>query len=458
MLFLYLLMLFPVVIIFIVTFRRLVIVDCLVTPIMGWVVGLAYFILLPLILLIVNGGFVIPESHQVLGYWGEVDLSRTVYLYSVAVTCASLALAFLSVYFLTKMQKRRFLLANLLQIKYSKLNRILWICSTLMVLEWVYNVASTGGIHNYFQEHWYSRHEASIKNYAEAYVFLLYVSVVNQVVFTAATGILIVGRINRRHNKNIALTIGLTLMVLNMIYTGNRIFIALLILYVVASLIVYRRWHYLLLIALMAPVAIGLLSMWAYVRGDLTNIASAVETYQEHTVVENNVVMRMLVETTEGTNVMLLLHIINDYGTKYEFLNGSTYSKALTFMVPRSLYPDKPESFSVIAAKTYEPDAATSLSSTAMGEMYANFGLFMIVLLPIMTIVIVFISHRVTDKLHKNYILSSIMFFMFAWMARSEFASNFIFILFAMIFIRGLSLEKGLFYSASSRKLLRPTI
>ena len=52
-------------------------------------------------------------------------------------------------------------------------------------------------------------------------------------------------------------------------------------------------------------------------------------------------------DATEGASVMQLLHMVNDFGEKFNYLYGLSYTKAVTFIVPRSLYPSKPQNFPV---------------------------------------------------------------------------------------------------------------
>ena len=155
---------------------------------------------------------------------------------------------------------------------------------------------------------------------------------------------------------------------------------------------------------------------------------------------------------------MLLLNIIKDFGSKYDLLLGSTYGKAITFMIPRSIYPDKTDNFTITTARLYEPGANTSFSSTALGEMYANFGLLSVPLLPIYTLALLFISRLVCIHLNRHALLSATLFLLFAWMSRSVFADNFVAILFCFALIWSFRFEKGLLYPAINSKLLRPTV
>jgi len=152
-----------------------------------------------------------------------------------------------------------------------------------------------------------------------------------------------------------------------------------------------------------------------------------------------------LMDTTEGASVMQLLHIVNDFGDKFDFFYGSTYIKAITFLVPRALYPNKPENYPVQIAKLYEPGEVTSLGTTQLGELYANFGAFVFLLLPSITIIILFLSAKLTPNMESHALLSAVLFLLMISFARASFEDNFITFVFAVVLMWGLRLQRGLY-------------
>src|SRR5262245_51759868 len=50
------------------------------SPLLGWMVGLAYFVLAPLTLMTLNGGLELPDSYQVGQQWAAVDLGNPAFL------------------------------------------------------------------------------------------------------------------------------------------------------------------------------------------------------------------------------------------------------------------------------------------------------------------------------------------------------------------------------------------
>src|SRR5690242_6988992 len=67
------------------------------SPIFGWMVGLCFFILLPLTFLVVNGGYRIPAIYRVNDSYASVDLTTARYLIPMCVIWLALMLSFQAV-------------------------------------------------------------------------------------------------------------------------------------------------------------------------------------------------------------------------------------------------------------------------------------------------------------------------------------------------------------------------
>ncbi len=239
--------------------------------------------------------------------------------------------------------------------------------------------------------------------------------------------------------------LALVTMVVNMVTSGNRIFIALFLLFVGSAALYHRRFRAIAIMALMAPLLVVAFAVWAQIRGTLSDPVAAIGRHIESAnTYEGNYALNRLIDATEGTNIIVLLNITKDFGDKYEYLSGATFLKAVTFWIPRSIYPDKSESFPTITAKLYEPEAETSISSTIMGELYANFGPFALVLMPLLTALVFAVDRWISRRLSRNYLLCTALFLAFAWMARASFSDNVVMICAAAALIWGLRLQSGL--------------
>ncbi len=451
----YAIMISIVIALFVLVFKREMQRHYFITPLLGWLVGLSFFLILPLTIFILNGGYHIPARYGVLGRWGDLDLSNPVYIYPFLVIWSSLLLTALALLAVLPKSHRPAKSVPCCAVSLPKLYQVILISSAIILTSWIITIVEMGGIDNYFLLHWYTRFDETVEQWGGIFVFFQHVMGALQIVLTAATSLLIDATLKKHTWRRYAVLIfALAMIVLNMIMTGNRIYIALLMLYVGISLLMHRRFRLILLMIVLLPVFASFFSAWSHVRGGLGDISTSVTNYRNSTTGESNHLMDTLVNVTEARNVMLLFHIINDYGPRYDFLYGATYSRAVTFFIPRSIWPDRTQGFTKTTAELYEPISHSSFSSTALGEMYANFGVFSVILLPLFTLAILWISNRTMARLSRHVLLSAALFMLFAWMARSVFAANFIEIILCVIIIWGLCFEKGLLYPTLYDQLL----
>jgi hypothetical protein len=222
-------------------------------------------------------------------------------------------------------------------------------------------------------------------------------------------------------------------MLLQMVMTGNRIFVALYGLSVLVACWIYGRKKIILACLALSPVILLVFSAWGSLRGDLGAFSEKLPAYVEQDL--GNRAMTTAMDATEGASVMQLLHMVNDFGGKFDYLYGLSYTKAVTFVVPRSLYPSKSQNFPVLMAELYEPREETSLSGTQLAELYANFGVFSVLLLPAITVLILLLSEKVTRNIERHALLSAVLFVLCVWYARSSFEDNFATFLMAQLLI-----------------------
>ncbi len=412
------------------------------TPIMGWLVGLGYFVIAPLTILVLHGGYQIPDFYQANARYASVSLSDIRYLIPMLVIWLSLFFAFQSVALLRPQKESSWGPAGL-PLDHRKLRRAIFLTLGFSILDCVFAVWRSGGLESFFISHWYLRQEESFARFGDLFVLYAQLSLANQIVFTAAVGLFTARQLQLRKSEwGLFTLIGFGLM-LQLVMSGNRIFIALYGLSFLTACWIYQRKRLIAAILLLSPLVLLFFSAWASLRHDLSSIAENLPGYVEHDI--EGRAMTTLMDTTEGSGVMLLLHTINDFGDKFSFFYGLTYSKAITFVVPRAFYPNKPENFPAQIAKLYEPGEVTSLGTTQLGELYANFGVFVVVLLPFFTIMILVLSTKLTQKIESHTLLLAALFVLFIWVARTSFEDNFVTFVFTALLIWGLGLQRGLY-------------
>ncbi len=411
------------------------------TPILGWVLGLAFFILAPLTLIVVHGGYEIPPFYEVNDSYSRVDLSTGEFLIPIIVVWASLLFSFLAVLFFTPTsgEWRQRIRAP---INESSLKRAVIVTAGLAIFTYITMIQMVGGVGVFLVSHWYNRQEELVARLGDVYVLFSQLSQANQILFTAAAVLLTHLQVKRRKFDRRFSVLVLFFFLLQIAMTGNRIFFALYLMSFAASCWLYRSKRPLAILFLVAPVLIFIFSAWNYFRNDLSAIGRDVSVYAESDLGNRSVTS--LMDAFEGVDTMILLHMINDFGTKYDYLYGGSYARVLYFLVPRSIYPEKPSGFSVRMAAVYEPGNLGSLAVTQFGECYANFGPFSLLLFPLATVIIMKFSAGSAGQMQNHALLSAVVFVLFIWVARSSFEDNFITFVLAFILSRSLRLEKGL--------------
>ena len=71
----------------------------ILTPILGWIVGLGFFLLVPLAIIAVNGGYQSPTFYDVNGSHADVNLAAVGSLFPFLFIWTSLLFSFLAVLF-----------------------------------------------------------------------------------------------------------------------------------------------------------------------------------------------------------------------------------------------------------------------------------------------------------------------------------------------------------------------
>jgi len=448
MTFIYSILMFALLILFVLAIQRQLKYYHTITPVMGWLAGLFYFIALPLTFIILNGGYEKPGYPDVYGLWGKLTTQPSEFLAPFITIWITLSLTNLCVIFFTKKKT-----ANLDEtdqvhaewiVSIPQLKRILLITIFISFVFFGINIVLGGGLSSYFSQHWYYR----FNEYSEQFgiIFTLYLKVysANQVILAAATGLLIVTALKKQWQNNYGLlALSLSTMILHMIMSGNRIYIALLLIYILLAMVSFLDAKKLIKFFLYFIPIVPIFSIWSYIRSNIANLSSALRNYVTTINQASSKIMTTLMDLTEGSNNILLVKIMHDFGSEYDFLRGATYLRGFTSILPDSLNLYV-ENFSIKLAKIYQPGIRSSMNSTALGEAWANFGYLVIPLIPIFTVLIMKIGDHLFNHREKQTLLTSVLLVILAWMARSVFAENFQVLVISFLIIWALRYEKNL--------------
>jgi hypothetical protein len=408
-------------------------------PLVGWLIGLGYFILAPLSLITIHGGYELPGIYEVGNAWGAVDLSTTRFIVPYLVVWLS-------------MMGSLFVVCLILppshsstwwkQVDVRRLERAIATPIVIAVVDWTVLIWLLGGVEEFLVSHWQSRTEEMVVHYGDLFVLLSHLGAANQVVFTGAAILHTSIGICQREMRWGFTCLLWVFFLLEVVVTGNRIYLAIYLLSVIACLHFEKRWKVFALILSFAPILVFVFSMWSAVRGNLSTLGTSVGDYVERD--DRSDLTSSLINVTEGMNVLLLMHIVDDYGSRFDYLNGITYSRAVISLVPRRLFPQKPQNFTALMAEQYLPNVETSLNATALGEMYANFGPLTLLFFPALTGAIVVLNNWSSRTVGDRPLLRAILFVLLVWVARSTFEDNFVLFLLCLLLIRLFRIEDGL--------------
>jgi len=414
------------------------------SPIFGWFLGLFFFIILPMSIIIFYGGVSLQFGFSHIKY-GAVDLRDQTFFTPFLISWFSLVLSAVVVFFTLRRQDR------IMQDKPDALsdrNLInINIAAMLIVFgKYVFTVVAEGNIKTFFNTYWYSRGDIALEKYGYAFVLLQYIEMASVLIMVTATALLIT-RFLLGHEKSIGRLIYCVFPVLFlgivMLFSGNRYHFAVLGLFILSSLFLYRLKKYLVVSILFIPIAALFFSVWvSYRGGEVFDTERARNLHSLRTQMEGSLTRITLMDMTEATNIMLLYHVLDDFGKKYPFQYGKSYIKPLLKFFPGK----KTEHLSVQLAKYYLPGEDTSLNVTALGEMYINFGVFCIFFLPLLTYGIVVLTNKLETSNVQRTWMASVLFTIFLISARFPFST--------MSIIAGFMLFGSLCVQWGGKKLL----
>ncbi len=412
------------------------------TPLLGWMVGLGFFMIAPLMILTLNGGFKQPAVYDVDGSWDEVNLASWIFFRPYLVIWLSLMLTCLVV-LLPGSNRLPEGAPETGVLMRHRLERAILITMALAALDWLVMICLQGGLWQFLASNWYSRNTDLTERWGSLFVLYTRLSLTNQMIFTGAAALYTGLGLKQRNTRWGFTSLILFFFLIEIVFSGNRIFFALYLLAVLTSCWVYRRKRILAVLLVASPAFVLGFSLWSAIRADLSQLPDSAGAKTIDVDMGNRAITHLM-GATEGSGVMLLMHMINDFGAKFDYLYGSSYTRLFTSFLPATFDPERPPDFTTLAARLYQPGETTSLGSTALGEAYANFGLAGILVLPFLTGLAALFDRRMARQGHTDSLTSAVSFVMFIAFVRFPFAENTLTWIAALLAIGALKLENGL--------------
>ena len=390
------------------------------TPLLGWLMGLAYFMLVPLTTLTISGGYELPPSDGITEEWGKMNFGNPVFLRPFLFIWISMMLTCAVVWFFVP--KSLPPEAEDSVVSRRRLQSILLVLIALSLVDWAIQIWLAGGLSDFLVSHWYLRSDEMSKRFGDSFTLYTRISLALQLLFTGAAVLYTSLGLKKRSVSWPFTSLVLVALLLEMVMSGNRIFIAFYLLGFLTCCWLYGRKKLIALLLIASPMLVLIFSVWGLVRHDLSTIPDAVSSGIIETEIRERA-LSSLMYATEGQGVLLLVHVINDFPNRFDFLYGSTYGRLFTFWMPRSMYPQRPLDFTNQAAVFYLPGETTSLCATALGEAYANFGFPSMFVLPFFSWGVIQYTNYLSRG-GRRTLMSAVSFVVLIWFARCTFAEN----------------------------------
>jgi len=116
----------------------------------------------------------------------------------------------------------------------------------------------------------------------------------------------------------------------------------------------------------------------------------------------------------EHADFVVMLNVFGMAGSTLELLNGSTLLKTIVWFIPRSLWPGKPESITVVVGQLFLPGSRVSLVPLVFGEFHLNFGILGILFFPFFLFLVLSLIKAVTRRIplhnYLNFLAGFLLF------------------------------------------------
>ncbi len=218
---------------------------------------------------------------------------------------------------------------------------------------------------------------------------------------------------------------------------GSRIFFVMLFLAILLLWLYQKKWTYVSLMGIASIPIAWLAIIYQEIRHAIYLGPDAIMQAINNATGSNLVrqLEKVVLSVTESVDLTVIFTIFEKMGHGIEPLWGSSYAKFLVWIIPRPLWPNKPESITIIAGNAFGY-GHLSLVTTVIGEADYNFSWIGPLMLILIILFAEFLSRLVFPyRTLRNRAAMAACGFMFFRMAYSDMAISLLILAVIYVFI-----------------------
>ncbi|MBE8727053.1 hypothetical protein [Flavobacterium hungaricum] len=180
--------------------------------------------------------------------------------------------------------------------------------------------------------------------------------------------------------------------VFELFLAGNRIVILFFVFSIIIPFAIRKKIKEIFYIAIICFPILFIAKFWPMVRGmiwaekvSIERTVDVIKLAYKSEVVANDSESDAILVLTEGSNLVALKYITDNFPNKYDYSLGETMVlKSIGAIIPKSIWPSKPDGLGNLVGEKALSGFSLYLNVTLLGDAWANFsfyGIFYIVLM-----------------------------------------------------------------------------
>lgn len=393
--------------------------------VIGGVVGLIYFNIIPFSIFLFNDGTTglgIVSSARWASYPNLSNYTEHILKYFLA-----LSFVLMSIFFYTKSKLFKYREVNLSKKATVTSKYLFTILMFFLVLNIIKDMLIPANVTHWSEKaHYFNSHYGF-----GAHIFNFVLVGMKYYLLILSTNIF-------KNKKKVSMLILLLTGLIDIVFSANRIFSLLIGLVLVILFLKNKNYKSIITLSVLAIPIILFMNLWPYIRSTMSYLPFWETVEKSLELLENgeSLLMLSIFNMTEGADFLVSFSILQDFPMKYDFFYGTSLLKIFTFFIPRILWEDKWDSIAIEMAHVYHPlDSGFSLATTLLGEIFANGGFVALLIVPFLLLTLLSVMFRFLKKISTQLDFSFLAFSITFLMMRSNFSDVFLLLISISIFI-----------------------